>query len=87
MKGKGEGGGEEEKTRRDCCNDRVEAEEGDSSSPLQAQDNPERPLCSGLWQILISFGCHYRPVDACGGGCGTGMRTSVVVAPLLTAKQ
>lgn len=49
----------------------MEAEEGDSSSALQAQDNPECPLCSGLWQILISFWCRYHPVDVRRGGCGT----------------
>lgn len=72
------GKGEREKTRCDDCDDRVEAEEGDSSSALQAQDNPECPLCSGLWQILISFWCQYHPVDVHRGGCGTG---SVTVAP------
>lgn len=72
------GKGEREKTRCDGCDDRAGAEEGDWSSALQAQDNPECPLCSGLWQILISFWCQYHPVDVRRGGCGTG---SVTVAP------
>lgn len=60
----------------------VEAEEGDASSALQAQDNPECPLCSGLWQILISFWCQCRPVDVHHGGCGNGTRSTVTLAPL-----
>lgn len=76
------GEGKEEKTRCDCCDDRVKAEEGDSSAALQTQDNPECPLCSRLWQILISFWCQHHPVDVGHGGWGTGIRSSVPVAPL-----